>query len=354
MRQHSLHQDGAGVDDPTGGNGGSYYRAMSATKFRVLFTLDTATTAFGRMWCSLEAYFLVHQEEANPTLDIVINLVGQKPAMITNGLTESEAALEKATPGAGFKAKFDREKVFDPEIIFGGLNLQIQHGHVTDQADRRRILNGIAERDPDLVPLEDHESYHKFNRRLRALFALTAWSRVMGGGDADGGLQAKLSAALRNDIDRKSLDLSLAFCASFEEKMVALLRSLPPGLQKLRLDLKGTGITDDRVLSLAGSLPPGLEELDLDISHNAHITNSGVTNFTEKLPPTVKEQCLQVEDTAVTKDLASHSDNLSGLRQHILDEASKGTLCSITHLVPNREGNNLTGTMDVKFHRGKC
>jgi hypothetical protein len=354
MRQHALNQDGAGSDDATAGSGGSYFRAMSATKFRVVLTLDSATTAFNRLWCDLEAYFLVLQEEAKPQLDIVINQGGLKPAMITKGLTESEAKIEASNPGAGYKAKLDREKAFDPEIIFPGLSLHVHNAHVTDQADRRRILNSIAERDVNLQPLEDHENYHKLNRRLRGLFALTSWSRIMGGGDADGQLQAKLSSALRADTERKTLELSLGFCASFEEKMVALLRSLPPNLRKLRLDLKGTGITDDRLLSLAAGLPPGLEELELDVSHNSHVTNAGVTTFTGKLPPKMREQVLTIESTAVTKEMSAHTGSLAGLRQHILDEATKGTLCTMTSLVPNREGNKKTGSMDVKFTRGKC
>jgi len=155
--------------------------------------------------------------------------------------------------------------------------------------------------------------------------------------------------ALKIDPGRKSLSLSLAFANNFEEKLVIVMKNLSPRLRELQLNLQGTNITDERLVSTAALLPPALESIKLDLSNNPTITDVGIANFTEKLHARVKEQQLTLKATSVSKELASHADDLDSIRQYIKEEAEKGAMCTTISLLPSANRR-----MVMNVERSKC
>merc|ERR1719253_266381 len=127
------------------------------------------------------------------------------------------------------------------------------------------------------------------------------------------------------------------------------MRAFPAGLRELTLDLKNTTINDEKLVALALALPQGLEDLTLDLSHNPHINNQGVMNFTDKLPSKVTSQSISVEGTSVTKELSSKVGSLERVRQFIYEEAQKGALCVSTSLLPTKTGRMQSQTEKCKI-----
>jgi len=336
-RQHQLQDD----DDPTK----SFMRAMAKAQYRVLLTLDGKThiagpaTPFTRLWCGFEVFSSLDKQTSS--LDIAA-CIDSKATIITKGLTDEELEWERSEPGRGHRAKLERERVFDPELLLSGMSMKVQHGQAGEQLDRNRILNSIVGRDAaerSAPAPEEHELYTRANRRIAAALALTGWKRVMTNTHSDAQtLQTKFQEAIRADTWRKSLDIGLAYATHFEEKVLIMMRALPTGLRELHLDLRSTTINDEKLVALAASLPPGLEELTVDLSHNQHINNQGIMSFTEKLPPKVSSQSISVEGTSVTKELAQKVSSLERVRQFIYEEAQKGALCSLMSLLPTKTG----------------
>jgi len=331
----------------------SFYRAMVATNFQLVVTLDPSRpyegpcTPFTRMWCNFEIAQCL--DYANTSLDLVM-CKGKTFAAITRGLTQEEEALEKSKPGEGWKAKSDREKLFNPDMILYGLGIAIETNETMDAKDAHRILNCISKRDLSLPPLEKSDSFTKLNKRLQALIALTCWRRVFSATDTDmQTLQLKLMDTLKNDPNRTSLELSLAHMAGFEEKLGMVLKTLSPSLKELKLNLQGTTLADERLALLASVLPAGLESVALDLSHNQTITNIGLANFSDKLNSKVKEQKLSLADTGVSKELAAYGDDLDGMRSYIKAEAEKGAMCTTINLLPSA-----TRRMVMNVERSKC
>jgi hypothetical protein len=349
-RQHGPLNEGTDFPKKMG-----FYKAMVASNFHVVITLDPKApyqgpcSAFQRIWCDLEISMCV--EPPNAVVDVICLQASGRTAMVTRGLTDEEDTMEYNNPGTGWKAKSDREKSFNPETLMQyGMGIQIDTAEAMEPKDENKILNHIAGRELHLPVAEKHESYTKFNKRLHALFALVTWRRVFAGADADTHTQQlRLMDALKVDPGRKSLSLSLAFANNFEEKLVIVMKNLSPGLKELNLNLQGTNITDERLVSTAALLPPALESIKLDLSNNPTITDVGVANFTEKLHARIKEQQLLLKATSVSKELASHADDLDSIRQYIKEEAEKGAMCTTINLLPSANRR-----MVMNVERSKC
>merc|ERR1719456_1099420 len=121
--------------------------------------------------------------------------------------------------------------------------------------------------------------------------------------------------------------MAYMFGQDVEDKIALTARNLPPNLKHLTLDLKGTDITNDILATLALALPRGLETLDLNISDNPKLENPGVEQLLAKLPPHMVGLKLDLDGTAVTKEVHEKRHSLDDLRQHIIDEAEKGQWC---------------------------
>jgi len=351
-RQHTLQSNLA-----EGYRGTSYWRAMAAARFHILLYLDPKTdhggpaTSTSRLWCNFELSMCL--DEPSATIDLATVQSG-KAVVVTRGLTQDEQDSEKRSPGAGYKAKEQRERAFSIEIVEKILAVTIQKAEVTETSDYGRILCSIAGRDPSLPAPEDCEQYTKVNKRLRAMFALTCWRRVMAisGDDNIKDLQLKMTDVVRNDVWREAIDLSVAFMAAGAEKLLLLLRTLPPNLKDCVLDLCGLNIGDDQLLTLANTLPTSLEDFQLNLQGNADISNVGIANFVSQVPPKVRRQGLDLKNTGVSKEFQDKADTLDGIKSAIYEESQRGNMCTTVSLVPLRDAPR--GRMAFATEKSKC
>mmetsp|Transcript_19611 Transcript_19611/g.45644 ORF Transcript_19611/g.45644 Transcript_19611/m.45644 type:complete len:657 (+) Transcript_19611:68-2038(+) len=320
----------------------AYYKAMLAASFRTIIVLDPKTehcgpaTPFRSAWCCYQMALCA--EEPNAVVDLAM-CDALKVVMLTHGLTKQEEALEETNPGSGFKAKTEREKSFNPDLLSLGVVAQMQTCIERETADRNRILNALAGRDLDATPLEKHDGYSLANQRLHGLVALMFWRRTMSGA-ADNTemqqLQVKLSEALRNDTSRQIVDVSMAFMTGVDEKIELVARSFPIHLRKLHLDLRGSDVPNHVLGHIAATLPRELEDIRLDLSHNSNIVNKGVEEFVAKITPKLKGLKVGLDGTAVTKEVFDKRGSLQELRQHVIDEMEKGFWCYTLNLHPSK------------------
>jgi len=352
-RAHSM-QDDVGINPEAT----CYFRAMKQAKFHVLLVLDSKTehsgpaTPFKRAWCGYEMSMTLGQGDSNTIIDVA-TCEGLRPTLITQGLTKAEDGMEVVDPGSGYKAKAEREKGFNLDIVALALNVQVQSGQTVRPKDKQRILNSIAQRDLTLPPDLKHENYSKYNQRLRAMLALAFWRRVMIGAGEHAEtqvVQAKAAQALKMDEWRPSLDLSMAYMSGsdIDEKIALLARNLPTQLKSLTLDLKGCDITNETVVALAMALPRGLETFTVDMSGNPKIDNVGIEMMVPKLPPCLGRLKMNLHGTATTKELEEKRHSLDDLKQHIIDESEKGCWCSYVNLCPSPTGRMITNTHKFK------
>lgn len=352
-RAHSMMDDVGGNPEST-----CYFRAMRQAKFHVLLILDSKTehtgpaTPFKRAWCGYEMSMTLGQGENGTVMDIA-TCEGLRPTLITQGLTKAEEGMEIVDQGTGFKAKAEREKGFSLEIVTLALNVAVERGETVRPKDRQRILNSIAQRELDLPPEAKHESYNKYNQRLRGMLAMAFWRRVMTGAGENSeaqALQAKLAGALKGDEWRTSLDISMAYMSGsdIDDKIGLAAKNLPTNLKFLTLDLKGTDITNDTLSTLATALPRGLELLKIDLSGNHKLDNFGIETMVTKLPHNLVNLKLNLSGTSTTKELDEKRNSLEDLKQHIIDEAEKGNWCSYINLCPSPTGRMITNTLKFK------
>jgi len=294
--------------------------------------------AVNRLWCCYELAMFLDQPKL--CLDIAV-YKRPKPLLIAHGFTEIEEDLEMANNGAGYKAKLDREKELSLELIERTLDVKIQSAQASGSTERNHILNYFAGRDLHLTPIEEPSQYQTLNKRLQGLFAVAFWRRVVCSTANDANTHAaqqRITDVLRGDIWRTSLDLCLSYCVATapEEKLALLARSFPTsGIKELRLDLKGLEIFDENLPALATNLPLELEELNLDLSFNTQISNFGITNFVNALPAKMRELTLGLSQTSVSPEFQDRRDSLEGLRQQIIHEAQKGSVCNVVNLCPS-------------------
>jgi len=351
IRPHHPPDD---ILDPTKGR---VNRAIVASQHSVMLMLDSRTdepgptTAVGRLWCLYELAMLA--DTPNVNLDVAA-CFGPKAAFIMRGFNEEEEDKERDANGSGYKAKWDRERNFPLNIIEQTLEVRVQAGQASANADRGRLLNVFAGRDLHLQPVEENENYIRVNHQLRSLFAQTLWRRVMASTANDSHtqrVQLRISEILRGDIWRTHLDISLAYCVPTapEEKLALMVKSFPPHLKELKLDLKGLDIMDDNMKELAAGLPRELDQLHVDLSFNAQITNFGVTMFVNALPAKLKNLVLGLRQTAVSRDFMDQRDNLEGLRERIIHEAQKGSMCIVTNICPSPDRRVVSQTNRMKL-----
>jgi len=337
-----------------------YYRAMKQAKFQTLLILDAKTehsgpaTAFKRVWCGYEMSMTLGQVDQGtiPILDVA-TVEGTRPTLVTQGLTKAEENMEFTEAGSGYKAKAEREKGCNPDVIDLALGFQVQSGQTLRQKDRDRILNSIAGRELMLEPDIKHEIYNKYNSRLRSLLALSFWRRVMSGtgeNSETGQLQTRMCQALKADQWLTSLDISMAYMVGndMDEKIGQTVKHLPPNLKHLTLDLTGTDISDDTISAMALALPRGLETFKVNLTGNPKINNIGVETMVTKMPPTLQRVNLGLAGTAVTKEVDDVKNSLDDLKAHIVAESEKGSWCTYVNLTWSKQNARMV-TSNHKF-----
>jgi len=353
-RAHSMTDDVGANPEAT-----CYFRAMKQAKFQVLLILDSKTehtgpaTPFKRAWCGYEMSMTLAQGNENITLLDVATCEGTRPTLVTMGLTKAEDAMEIVDNGSGYKAKAEREKGFNLEIVTLAMNIQVQNGQTVRPKDKQKILNSIAQRDLNLPADMKHESYNKYNARLRSMLALGFWRRVwMGAGENSEAqqLQQKVAQALKGDEWRDKLDISMAYMSGsdIDDKILMATKNFPKDLKHLNLDLRGTDLTPDTVTAVALALPRGLLTLNLDLAGNPKVENSTVEHLVARLPPNLASLRMGLQGTGTTKELDEKRNSLEELRQHIIDEAEKGCWCNYVNLCPSATGRMITNTHKAK------
>jgi hypothetical protein len=224
-------------------------------------------------------------DEPDMMLDIV-SVHGSKPSVLTMGLTQEEDNMEAVEEGSGYKAKTDREKAFGLDLVEKSLTYKIEDGNCSDLVDRQKILNAICQKDmKEALPVSSPH-FDKVNARIRALFALSFWRRVMIGASSDTDMQriqVAVLEALRADQWREIMNVSLNFIGGGDERILLLMKNLPPNLKTLRLDLKKMDVSNEVIAAFANSLPRELEELTMDFTANDQINNAGLTDFVNKI-----------------------------------------------------------------------
>lgn len=332
-----------------------FYKALVAAEFQSLLVLDKRAehsgpaTVFSRAWCGYEA--LMTLDTVMPRTDVVA-CQGNKVLCVTYDLTDEEQGLERMEPGSGYRAQDNREKTFSLETIEMALAYQIQSGHTTEMADKTRILECVANPDPNLPT--GHNMYTKVNARLACLFALIFWRRGISGGANDSDVQrvqAKLIDAIRFDRARQSLHIDMAWMQQGEEKAKLLLKCVPANVKHLMLDFRGSDITNDNISALAGSLPSDLQSFRLDLSHNARITNNGLEAMAGKLPAKLQNLQVKATNTAVTKEMQDAAlTGFTELKDYIVEESQRGVILVSTCLLPT----NVKGRMLMTSSRCKA
>eukprot|EP00928_Gymnodinium_smaydae_P090008 TRINITY_DN73873_c0_g1_i1.p1 TRINITY_DN73873_c0_g1~~TRINITY_DN73873_c0_g1_i1.p1 ORF type:complete len:724 (+),score=183.94 TRINITY_DN73873_c0_g1_i1:139-2172(+) len=332
------------------------YKGLAAANFKILLCLDAqkehgTTQVFRRLWCCYEWQLAL--DNPNATLDLAI-AEEPRPTMLTLNLTKEEEDMEFTAPGSGWKAKQEREKALNLAMFESLVKLQIENNLSTVSHEGMRILNCIAGRELQAKPsLPKHPNYDKTNQRLIAMGTLVIWRRIMSlaSSDADAlKLQMRAADAVRADVWRESIDLSLAFLTGCtDERIQLLIKSLPPGLKDCKIDLRNMGdVTNEHLAAIAAGLPKELESLTLNIECNELVDNLGVEALIAKLPPKVQMIHLGLKGTAVTPEMQQKKDSLQGMRQFIADEADKGNTCIILNLCPAATGRMSTTTTKCK------
>ena len=207
-------------------------------------------------------------------------------------LTEEEERLERGQANAGLKAKTEREKSSSLDLVELGFLWMCS----------QLLPRSLATNSTFSTPLRASctARHVKLNKRICASLALAFWRRGLCGATSDSDwsrVQGELLDAIRCDVWRESLDLSMPFLPSGDEKVKLLLRSLPHSLKRLKIDLRETDTTNENVTSFVAGLPADLENLTMDLSYNDAISDVGI-------------------ETLVSKEI-QECGTLEGLRDHL-------------------------------------
>lgn len=320
-----------------------FFKAMSASKFNIMLAVDPKSefgpmgTCFSRLWC---VYELSHcLDEPSTVLDIVQCPVGgAKASMVTQLMTREEKDQEMVTKTAGYKAKMDREKQFNLQLMESALTIDVCSLQITEPVERRKIMNSIAQRELGEELLEKHDLYEKMSIRIRSLFAMSFWRRTMTGSVSDSDLhrvQGKIMEILRNDTWLRSLVMDLAFAKDGPEKLKLLTTGIPTGLLELKLDLRELELVNENTPTLANALPKDLEDLSIDLRGNELMHNIGIEDLMAKLPSKLRNLNMDLKKTDCSKEFQQLQDSLFGLKKFIADEAAKADRCTIYSLEPS-------------------
>lgn len=327
-----------------------FHKAMAACDFRVMLAIDPKNdsslmaTCLSRLWC---LYELAICNEPNCQLDLIqtkldVRAPLKKASMVSHFLTKEEQEAELRAPTSGYKAQSDREKSFSLTTMDLALHVSIAKARITNETERRQILNSLARREPTEEVVEEHPEYGLWNKRLRAMFALCFWRRVMGGNVSDSDVhrtQLKLVDALHKGFHFRCLELDMAFMQVCSEKLKMLRSCFPTTLQELKLDLREVEIRNEEIIALAAGLPRDLEDLTLNLAGNEEINDDGIEVFMSKLPNKMRSMALDLKKTSVGKELLQRQGNYESMRQYLAEQAAKAIQCTFVNIIPSASGH---------------
>ena len=128
---------------------------------------------------------------------------------------------------------------------------QLKEAHATQNIDKVRILNSIALSRLGTCDFELLQSYptgdpnfQRVDEALASHFALSSWYGFV----LQGRCTELLARAVKADVGRKIVQLSLTGCRNFSDhELDVLIQSLPAELRVLRLDLGFSGLDSGHV-----------------------------------------------------------------------------------------------------------
>jgi len=305
-RQHRLHEDIC--NNPTQS---SFFRALEIAK-GFLLLLDDRATPFTRAWCAFEISMALLNNKMVDLVDIVVCQNGEV-SMLTEGVPEDDKyfktlfregafgqvgdAIPSNMARVALQNKFDREGQFPVEILETILHTKIEKSQASEDVDRQRILNVIADRDIELPPLDTHPNYAKVHRLLVRTVILTAWPQLLAKGLVD---EWGLVEKLREDTELQKVVLCFNYIKECDDAAVAsLARGLPPSVTNLDIQLVGCPVGDSAVETLAANMPPQLESLAIHFNDTS-ITDVGAVAIAKSMPSSIADYDVRFHNCKVS------------------------------------------------------
>lgn len=329
----------------------SFVQAMKLSKGMLLIlggSVDGTgpATAFRRLWCMFEgAMALSNEDRDSPLLLDVASYHEGSAHLLTDGIADADfveqndsirntnSSAKSTTRRRGYAVLFDtsfalstavssktmREASFPLHVLEAGLKVQLQTAHVSDEVDRRRILNSLTSQEPDLTPLEKHKAYTLINQALGSVFAAYMVRQAIDQGKLE--LESwNLMGVMAADRQRHTLVLELGCCVALTDHHMKLLAAgLPANLQVLHLGLENcVKISDKGIIALANRMPNSLQVFRLDLRRCSRVSDKGFSALVEVLPLTLSHLRLrcgycQITDAGVIALASSLQGNLREL-----------------------------------------
>ena len=159
--------------------------------------------------------------------------------------------------------------------IIMSLNVgQLKEAHATQNIDKVRILNSIALSRLGTCDFELLQSYpagdphfQRVDEALASHFALSSWYGFV----LQGRCTELLATAIKADVGRKIVQLSLTGCQNFSDhELDVLVQSLPAELRVLRLDLGFSGLETLDMFTSTVQCLKSLVQLKLRFTGSSH------------------------------------------------------------------------------------
>ena len=159
--------------------------------------------------------------------------------------------------------------------IIMSLNVgQLKEAHATQNIDKVRILNSIAFSRLGTRDFEHLQSYptgdpnfQRVDEALASHFALSSWYGFV----LQGRCTELLARAVKADVGRKIVQLSLTGCQNFSDhELDVLIQSLPAELRVLRLDLGFSGLETLDMFTSTVQCLKSLVQLKLRFTGSSH------------------------------------------------------------------------------------
>mmetsp|Transcript_41542 Transcript_41542/g.74625 ORF Transcript_41542/g.74625 Transcript_41542/m.74625 type:complete len:1073 (-) Transcript_41542:31-3249(-) len=291
-RHHGMAQESA---DP---RQSSFCKALDQTSNRLLLVLQDVNSKlagpFQRSWCMFEVSQSLSRSMSQGTARAPIDIAvcdGDQARLITHGLTEQEEAMENRIPGTGAAAKSEREKAFPVSVVESSLKNSVERSEASVEEDRVHILNAFLGRkaqDMEQMPPGEHENFDRANARLNGFFALTFLRKVSEEHDEESlkdidldALKELVGTSFLLDAERTDIDLRLGGGGgpSVNEELFLLVKNLPPRLQRITLDMQGSGLKNASLADLANFLSPELQEITVDLQGSRGVNDNGLKRF---------------------------------------------------------------------------
>ena len=151
---------------------------------------------------------------------------------------------------------------------------QLKEAHATQNIDKVRILNSIALSRLGTCDFELLQSYpagdpnfQRVDEALASHFAVSSWYGYV----LEGRCTEVLARAVKADVGRKMLQLSLTGCQNFSDhELNVLIESLPAELRVLRLDLGFSGLETLDMFTSTVQCLKSLVQLKLRFTGSSH------------------------------------------------------------------------------------